>query len=227
MSKIAKPLHRRMWSKLLFWRYKNFYQHRYDHLVLETVLGTPLLILPQVFNPALLRTGEFLAKQLNAQRIRSNESVLDMGTGSGVGAVFATRFAQRVVAVDINPNAVRCAQLNMLMHRLENKMEVRQGDLFSSVCEQKFDWVLFNPPFYRGQPKNELDHAWRGPDVLERFAAQLRAHLNPGGHALLVFSTDNDIPEFLKLFEANGFSHHIVAQRDFVNEVITVYQLSP
>ena len=30
--------------------------------------------------------------------------------------------------------------------------------------------VLFNPPYYRGVPRSALDHAWRSPDVIERFS---------------------------------------------------------
>jgi len=30
---------------------------------------------------------------------------------------------------------------------------------------ERFDVVLFNPPYYRGVPRNALDHAWRSPDL--------------------------------------------------------------
>ena len=49
--------------------------------------------------------------------------VLDMGTGSGVGAVFAARNAARVVAVDVNPEAVRCARINVLLHHIEDRVD--------------------------------------------------------------------------------------------------------
>ncbi|MFZ2519137.1 MAG: hypothetical protein WA089_10570, partial [Anaerolineae bacterium] len=35
---------------------------RYGRLVLEEIDGVPLVVLPQVFNPVLLRTGAFLAR---------------------------------------------------------------------------------------------------------------------------------------------------------------------
>ena len=59
-----------------------------------------------------------------------------------------------VTAVDINPDAVRCARINALQHHLETCIEVRQGDLFEPVQGERFDLVLFNPPFFRGQPRN-------------------------------------------------------------------------
>ena len=100
----------------------------------------------------------------------SGGSALDMGTGSGVGAIFAARRGYRVVAVDINPQAVRCARINTLLNRLEERIEVRRGDLFEPVRGERFDLVLFNPPFFVGEPRSDLDRAWRGREVLERFA---------------------------------------------------------
>jgi hypothetical protein len=72
-------------------------------------------------------------------------------------------------------------------------------------------------------PKDALDRAWRSTDVIERFAAQLSAHLEPAGHALLVLSSDGERSEFLGALERSGFAHEIVAERDFVNEVMRVY----
>ena len=149
-----------------------------------------------------------------------------MGTGSGVGAVFAARLARRVVAVDINPAAVRCARINALMHDLAGRIDVREGDLFAPVAGERFDAILFNPPYFRGTPRDALDHAWRSNDTVERFAAQLRDHLTPRGHALVILSTDGDSPAFLRAFADHGFAIAIVAALDFVNEIITVYQLS-
>ena len=100
-------------------------------------------------------------------------SVLDLGTGSGIGAIFAARWASRVVATDINPEAVRCAQINTLAHHLEHKIETRCGDLFEPVGTERFDVILFNPPFYRGRPRDLADHAWRSPDAFDRFLREL------------------------------------------------------
>ncbi len=211
--------------RLVGWRYRLFQRHRYDNLVLERVHGTPILVLPQVFNPQLLRTGAFLVGALDATLIPPDATVLDMGTGSGVGAIFAARLARRVVAVDINPAAVRCAKINALMHDLADRIDVREGDLFAPVAGERFDAILFNPPYFRGTPRDALDHAWRSNDTVERFATQLRDHLTPRGIALVVLSTDGDSPAFLRAFADHGFTSTVVAERDYVNEIITVYEV--
>lgn len=102
-------------------------RHRYDDFLIERVHGVPILVTPTVFNPKRLRTGEFFASRLDATLIEGNADVLDMGTGSGVCAVFAAGYARRVVAVDINAAAVRCAGINAALNLLEDKIDVRHG----------------------------------------------------------------------------------------------------
>ncbi len=214
-----------LWRFITRWRYRLFMRGRYDRLVLEHVAGKPILVLPGVFNPKLLRTGEVLARTLDARVIPEGSTVLDMGTGSGIGAVFAAQWAGRVVAVDVNPAAVRCARINALLNGVEDRVEVVEGDLFAPVEGRRFDLVLFNPPYYRGTPRGELDRAWRSADVVERFAAELPGHLLPGGCALVVLSSDGERDAFLRSFRSEGFDVGTVAERDFGNEVVTVYRL--
>lgn len=214
-------------SRLLQVWFRLFQRHRYDRLVLEDVAGMPILVLPQVFNPKLFRSGEFLVQCLGPKVIPPGATVLDMGTGSGVGAVFAARWASRVVAVDISPEAVRCARINILLHRLEGKIEVRQGDLFAPVTGERFDMVLFNPPYFRGEPQGALDRAWRSNDVIERFAAGLADALAPGGRALVVLSSMGDLSGALAAFQAHSLRVETLAERDLINEVLTVYHLTP
>ena len=206
-------------------------KRRYRRLVLEEIDGVPLLILPDVFNPVLLRTGKFLTQALNAMPLPSDASqVLDMGTGSGVGAIFAARRGARVVAVDINPEAVRCAKLNALLNRLEHCIDVRHGDLMAPLDPQRgdiFDLVMFNPPYYRGVPHDDFDSAWRGQDVFERFAAGLPRVLKPQGKALVIFSSDGAWDEARHAFEIQGLRVQPLHQIHYVNEVVTAYQVEP
>jgi hypothetical protein len=65
------PSVRAVWRRLLRLRFRMFQAHRHNRLVLETVAGKPLLVLPQVLNPKLFRTGEFLAQALNPDLIPS------------------------------------------------------------------------------------------------------------------------------------------------------------
>jgi release factor glutamine methyltransferase len=206
---------------------KPFLRRRLGRVVVEHVDGVPLVVLPQVFNPVVFRTGAMLGRTVASSPLaapRPGSRVLDLGSGSGVGAVFAARRGhERVVAVDLNPEAVRCVRINALLNGLEERIEVRQGDLFAPVAGEMFDLVLFNPPFFRGDPRDPLDAAWRGTDVLERFAAGLPAALAPGGIALLLLSSHGDCEALLAALRGQGMAIETAARRDFGSEVLTAY----
>ncbi len=197
---------------------------------LEYVDSVPIVVWPDVLNPVVFRSGDWFARSLGRLipvEPSAGQTLLDMGTGSGVCAVFACRLGYSVTAVDINPEAVRCARMNALLNRVETKVQVFQGDLFEPVVGHKFDIVLFNPPFFRGQPKTLFDMAWRATDVFERFAEGLYAALTPCGRALILLSTDGDAQGMLTALENHRMTVTVAARRNFGSEVMTIYQARP
>lgn len=221
------PLPQRLLGKAMAWGYRLMGKDRYDDFRLEWIDGLPFMVTPSVFNPKVPRTGQFFASHIDSMLVPREADVLDMGTGSGVCAVFAAHHARRVVGVDINPAAVRCARINALLNNLAHKIEVRHGDLFEPVRGEQFDLILFNPPFVRGTPRDTRDGAWRSNDVAERYAAGLRAHLKPGGMALVLLSTFGDGQVFLEEFGNQGFDIDVYAGRSFINEKLTLFRLLP
>lgn len=222
---------RRAWRLGLRTRFLLFQRHHLNAVVLETIVGKPILVLPEVLNPKIFLTGEFLADVLSAdpssfsQLEGSGGTVLDMGTGSGVGAVFAAPWASRVVAVDINPAAVRCARINALIHQVEDKVEVVHGDLFEPVAGKRFDVILFNPPYFYGQPGSPFEAALWSTNVLERFVAGLADHLHPSGCVLLLLSSAGEELAWLSALDTAGYRVDTVARRDLVSEVLTIYRV--
>jgi methylase of polypeptide subunit release factors len=184
--------------------------------------GTPLLVLPGVFDGVLTRTGVFMAETL-AELSLEHARVLDLGCGSGIGAVFAARGGAQVIAADLNPEAVRNTQLNALLLKLEAQIETRTGDLFETVRGERFDLILFNPPYYHGTPRDAADAAWRSPDAFERFLREAPDYLTAEGRIRLVLSSDGDIAPVLAA--TPQFTTRVVRQNDFGNEVLTVYEL--
>jgi release factor glutamine methyltransferase len=209
----------------LRWRFQLFQRRRLDRVVVEDVAGRPVVVLPTVFNPRLFRSGAFFAESLSAVLIPPGSSVLDLGAGTGVLGVVAASWASRVIASDVNLEAVRCIQINILLNQQDSRVEARAGDLFTPVSGERFDVVLFNPPYYRGTPKTEFDRAWRSDDVVERFARELPNHLEPSGRALVVLSTDGESEAFLACFRGAGLVVSPVASRHYLNETFTIHSL--
>ncbi|HEY3730555.1 MAG TPA: methyltransferase [Steroidobacteraceae bacterium] len=214
-------------GRLMHWHFRHFVERRRRDHAIDYIAGVPILVVPGVLNPRLMRTGEFFARQLRTGLLSAQAEVLDMGTGSGVCAVFAARAGCRVVAVDINPQAARCARINVLMNRCEDRVEVLVGDLFGPLGGRRFDLVLFNPPFLQGTPRDDADRAWRSTDVPERFAAGLRDHLTASGSALLLLSSFADPELYIGPLRQCKFDMRVVTQRRFVNEQLTLLRLTP
>ena len=222
---MALPGVRSIWRALISAYARVVYSRRQAALCIERWGGITLVVLPHVFDGILLRSGKFLAQSLSADLIVREARVLDVGTGSGLNAIRAAQLGAQVVAVDINPESVRCAQINALINHVEDRVQVRLGDLFAPARDGRFDVILFNPPFFQGMPRGWLDQAWRGTDVFERFLAGLDEVLAPRGSALVILSSDGDLLPALQSMETRGWRIAVVAAQDLINEVLTVYHI--
>ena len=198
---------------------------RVRRLVLERWSGLSILVLPDVLNPVVFRSGILLADTLAAlpRPDATPRRALDMGTGSGIGALALARAGHSVVAIDVNPEAVRCGRINALLNRLEERIDVREGSLFEPVSGERFDVVAFNPPFFEGTPSDLHDAAWRSTGVFERFAAELPRHLAPGGIALVLLSNHGAEEKQCAALRAAGLEVSVHARRDYVSEVLTIW----
>ncbi|HKC92056.1 MAG TPA: methyltransferase [Candidatus Limnocylindria bacterium] len=120
---------------------------------------------------------------------RNVGSVLDVGTGCGVQAVFAARHAARVIACDINPRALNFAAFNAVLNGVTN-MECRRGSFFDPVGTERFDLIVSNPPFVIS-PEGGLtfrDAGMRGDAVSRSMVRGAASHLTEGGLAFVLVS---------------------------------------
>jgi ribosomal protein L11 methyltransferase len=76
--------------------------------------------------------------------VRPGMRVLDLGCGTGILAIAAAKLgASRVVAVDIDPNAVRAARENAAANGVSPAIDVREGTL-EMVEGEQFDIIVAN-----------------------------------------------------------------------------------
>lgn len=105
-----------------------------------------------------LGVGAASLSLLSATPLSPVESVLDLGTGSGVQALAQADVAERVVATDIHQRALDLAAANLAANGVEN-IELRQGAWFDPVAGERFDRIVANPPFVVGLP--QVGHVYR------------------------------------------------------------------
>ncbi|NEA60294.1 methyltransferase [Streptomyces sp. SID13666] len=114
-------------------------------------------------------------------------SALDLGTGSGVQALHASRHATRVTATDVNARALHFARLTLALSGAP-EADLRQGSLFEPVGEDRYDLIVSNPPFVIS-PAGRFtyrDGGMRGDDLCRTLVQQSAAHLNDGGYCQLL-----------------------------------------
>lgn len=85
-----------------------------------------------------------LCLKLMEENINPGDSVIDVGTGSGILMIAAEKLgASEIYGTDIDPLAVASAKENLALNRVE-KAKVYLGDLISVVEDKKFDIVVAN-----------------------------------------------------------------------------------
>ena len=117
-------------------------------------------------------------------------NVLDMGTGSGIQAVTAAlkQEVASVLAVDINPEALRVAEKRAYDAGVFRKISLLLSDLFDEV-KGKYDWIIFNSPYLPSEGEAD-EYAWvGGAELIERFLTDSQDHLEPEGSILLIYSS--------------------------------------
>ena len=121
-----------------------------------------------------------------------------MGTGSGFLAVEAASDPRvdRVVAVDIDLDALESARRRAGAADVVDVVEFVLGDLFEGLEGERFDLMMFNPPYLPSEGEAD-EPSWsggaKGNEVILRFLEGADAHLASGGEILMIYSSESGL----------------------------------
>ena len=180
-------------------------------------LGLELRVPEDVFPPA----GDGSFHRLIRDEVRPSDRVLDMGTGSGIGALLAASRSSDVVAVDINPKAVAAAAANAVRNGVADRIRFLESDVFAAV-DGRFD--VIDPPFrwFKARDLLELGTADENYRALTTFMTNAVSYLRPGGRILLHFGTSGDIDYLYQLIDAAAFKKEVLATEELTRERLSV-----
>jgi release factor glutamine methyltransferase len=169
------------------------------------------VVLRNVFSPRYFGSTELFSAWLGSLSLGD---LLEVGTGTGVTGILAVFHgaARSALLVDINPDAVRNARMNVQRYGLGDKITCRASDIFSTVKpSETFDSIYWNMPFiWRPQTyrwARLLDRSLFDPGYrqTERFLRQARRHLRPGGRLLIGFGTFGDAKRLSAILTREGW----------------------
>jgi len=175
-----------------------------------------------IYEPA---EDSYLLQECVKELVKPGMKVLDMGTGSGIQALTAVEIvgAKNVIAVDINPEAVR--------ELCKKKIMAVDSDLYENIPENddgKFDVVIFNPPYL---PKDEREDeesqiittgGKEGNEITKRFLKESKKHLREKGKVLIVVSTLT--PRIEEILREEGWEYKILKEKKVFMETLKVYE---
>ena len=220
------PLRRFTRAFIHFWSYHLFLKHR--HTAVTHVAGFRLTVPPTVFHPKVFLTSKYFAGFIGGLDLEG-KTVAEVGCGSGILSLAAARAgAERVIAIDINPNAAGAATKNGRDNGLPQVRGVASNLMSGLAAGPLFDVIITSPPSFPGEPRDLADRAWHAGPGYRDIAAlfdQARERLAPGGIVYLLLSSDSDLGRIGELIHRAHFSVHLVGKQSIFIEEFILYEL--
>ncbi|MEM7103601.1 MAG: methyltransferase [Bacteroidota bacterium] len=188
--------------------------------------GLRVTVPPTVFHPGVFLSTKIFANFLDKLELHGAK-LLELGCGSGLLSLYASKRGAEVTATDINPIAI-----NGLIHSsIQNGLNIAalESDLFADIPVQIFDYILINPPYYPKTPTSYKERAFYCGVDFEYFHAlflQMPAYIKEDSEVYMILSEDCDIEKILHIAKDNKFEFKEVHRQSRRWEMNYVFQLS-
>ncbi len=186
-----------------------------------------LKILPGVFHPGFFLSTKFLISHLEKFEIK-NKKVLELGAGSGMISVYCSKRQAIVTASDISLSAIENIKLNAKLNNSD--IRIIYSDLFDSIEQQQFDFIIINPPYFPKDPSSESEYAWFcGSEFqyFEKLFFQINDFLYSTTTALMVLSEDCEIERIKSIASKNNIEMNLMESKKILGEKNFIFQLQP
>lgn len=149
----------------------------------------------------------------NLAKIGVEDSVIDLGTGSGVLAILTAvkKGAKRVVGVEIDSATADMARRSVKMNKLDDKISIITGDvkcIKDLVRAGEFDKAICNPPYFSaddgfGTEGVKATARKQGENTIDHFVKAGAYALKNGGDFFVVYKADR-LVEVVTALHENG-----------------------
>ncbi len=146
-------------------------------------------------------------------------TIAEVGIGSGIISIILARHLPhaRFIGVDISPHALGVARRNIEQFGLEDRIELREGDLLSCV-EEKIDLLVSNPPYIAQdvklesnlayEPQNALFGGEIGDEIIQKLLNEMAARRIPMFICEMGYDQRAKVQEYLKPFAVKSLEFY-------------------
>lgn len=187
--------------------------------------GMKIKIFPGVFHPGFFFSTKFLISHLKNYELK-NKNILELGAGSGMISVFCAKNFANVTASDISKTAIE----NIIENAKQNNCNIAtiHSDLFDSIPNQVFHFIIINPPYFPKDALTESELAWfcgSHFQYYEKLFKQLPNYLFTETIVLMVLSEDCNIKMIEAIAKKNNIEMKLKECRKFIGEENFIFQL--
>ncbi|HLP11435.1 MAG TPA: methyltransferase [Flavobacteriales bacterium] len=139
-----------------------------------------------------------------------SNSILDIGTGSGLLALMAAQknAVAKIYAVEMDENSVLQARENFANSLWDQRLEVKQGNFFEMPFDAKFDHIVTNPPYFIDGLKTPFENRTTARhftrEQFGEFMMKTAGLLNAGGRLSMIVPGANE-DDILSLVNHAGY----------------------
>lgn len=189
--------------------YRKIKSHKKSYTIIIDRIS--VVIFPNVFSPKYFTDSVWFARIL--PEIVKKKNLLEIGTGTGIVALFAALGGAKITATDINADATANAAYNFKKHKIPVKTFT--GDMYTPLPKNsRFDFIFWNHPFNRGENCKENILLKSGFDFhyesLEKYISGAHLHLKPRGKLLLGTGNFATLSEIKRIVSRNNYAMRLL-----------------
>jgi release factor glutamine methyltransferase len=159
--------------------------------------GFKLKIKRSVFHPNLYFSTKYFYDFLNGKDL-TNKKFLEIGCGSGILSLLAQRKKAIVHVSDINPIALENSKYHFKKNFGDavNSVFFYESDVFEKIPQQKFDCIIFNPPYFFKAVENLDQYAWNcgeNGEYFEKLFSKLSLYSDANTNIYMILADNCDI----------------------------------
>ncbi len=131
---------------------------------------------------------------------RDPKNICEVGVGSGCISVAILKAlpSDGAVGLEISSKAIEVARANARRHGVEERLELRESDLFSALADERFELIVSNPPYVPAneiaglqpevrdfEPHTALTDGASGLEIIAKLVEQSPQYLSKGGWLMM------------------------------------------